>query len=168
MRFISKNHPVSITYQARHVSNSKRCVLCLKITLFRLRTKPDMSAIRNDVFRLKNNPFSITYQARCVFDYYDIQMPKPHTVHRIMEDAEGYETEELLDDDRDDAQRSNDPLEFWIWDQNEKYVYNVTGRTCLSSVAVVWVAWRDHGRIFKWNAWSIETYVLCLCFIVFS
>ena len=30
MRFVSENHPVSITYQARHVSNSKRCVFGLK------------------------------------------------------------------------------------------------------------------------------------------
>ena len=54
--FLIKNRTVSITYQARHVSNSKRCVLCPKITLFRLRTKPDMSAIRNGVFFVQKSP----------------------------------------------------------------------------------------------------------------
>ena len=54
--FLIKNRTVSITYQARHVSNSKRCVLCPKITLFRLRTKPDMSAIRNGAFFVQKSP----------------------------------------------------------------------------------------------------------------
>ena len=36
-------------------------------------------------------------------------MPQPHPVQRIM-DADGYETEELLDDDRDDAQRLEERL----------------------------------------------------------